>query len=703
VSEEDHWELHEQLADALAADAAEANVLSQQLGLPEDEASDVAAALAALGAATAFDDPDPLLASLLGSGEKIGDYEVLERVGRGGFGVVYRARDPVLNVDVALKLIPVSPGVEDEVQERFAQEARAVARLDHPNIVRVRTAGWDPRGPFLVMDFAPGESLQHRLEREGPLPPVEAVAIARQLAEALDHAHEHGVVHRDVKPDNVIVTPDGLARLTDFGLARDALAHGDSKVSRAGHALGTPGYWPPEQARGDLDAIGPASDVYGLGATLYALLTGRPPYTGPHTLAILEAMARRAEVPPPSAERAEVGSYQDAVCARCLEHDPQRRYPSARALADALAAWGTDAAERTPKTGGAVFAIVAAVVVLFALAAFVTGDDRDSPAPEAVVPVVPVDPVDVAPIPSQVVADPKSTPVGGHEATPWWDRQPDWRQVHVTAAPKTRAEATLVSDPLGQRVFMFGGSTRKTASSELWSWDGRAWRESLARGPAPSGRTGSAGIFDPRRRRLVIFGGRDEDGWQDDLWEWDGERWSQGSLPSAARSVSKPVAAQDLRRGVSVVLLGREIWEWSGGWSLRPSPPVTGRQLIWFQARERILLFGQDGRLWDYDGAAWNGASSPLPRTKLRFMWAVAAGDDAVLALVGSKPPKKRSAVLETWLYTSDTWRKVDAKSPAMRSLAGMAWLPARKHALLFGGERRRRAQGTTWLLSPTR
>ncbi|MBT7694460.1 MAG: serine/threonine protein kinase, partial [Gemmatimonadales bacterium] len=358
MSEEDHWELHEQLADALAADAAEANVLSQQLGLPEDEASDVAAALAALGAATAFDDPDPLLASLLGSGEKIGDYEVLERVGRGGFGVVYRARDPVLNVDVALKLIPVSPGVEDEVQERFAQEARAVARLDHPNIVRVRTAGWDPRGPFLVMDFAPGESLQHRLEREGPLPPVEAVAIARQLAEALDHAHEHGVVHRDVKPDNVIVTPDGLARLTDFGLARDALAHGDSKVSRAGHALGTPGYWPPEQARGDLDAIGPASDVYGLGATLYALLTGRPPfevdYLRSKGYAEIQRIIREEEPTKPSTKISTLGDALldiadlrrttpdalrrlmradlDWIVMRAMEKERTRRYDSPREL-----------------------------------------------------------------------------------------------------------------------------------------------------------------------------------------------------------------------------------------------------------------------------------------------------------------------------------------------------------------------------------
>jgi hypothetical protein len=247
-------------------------------------------------------------------------------------------------------------------------------------------------------------------------------------------------------------------------------------------------------------------------------------------------------------------------------------------------------------------------------------------------------------------------------------------------------------------VLLFGGSIKKTPTAELWAWNGERWQRSTGHGPPAL--SGAAGVFDQRRGRLVIFGGRGTGGWHDDVWEWDDVRWIRASLPPDARSTARPVAAYDAKRAVSVVLLGREVWEWDGKtWEKKPGPPVSGRQLLWFPARERILLFGQDGRLWDYDGTAWNGASSPLPRKKLKFMWAIPIGRGAVLALIGPKPPRKRKSELETWLYTGGTWRLLEAGNPAMQQMAGMAWLPGREQTLVFGGQRRRRA-GVTWLLS---
>ena len=694
MSDDERWELHDRLAEGLSADPGQAAALGEALGLPADEVDDVARALAALGAATELDPPDPTLVDPLGAGARIGDYEVRERIGRGGFGVVYRARDPVLDVDVALKLISAPPGVEGEVQERFAREARAVARLDHPHVVRVRAAGWDARGPYLVMDYVAGESLHRRLERDGPLPPAEAVAIARQLADALDHAHGQGVLHRDVKPDNVLLTSEGVAQLTDFGLARDALAGSTSQVSQDGHALGTPGYWPPEQARGDLEAIGPASDVYGLGATLYALLTGRAPYTGPHTLAILEAMARRAPIPPPSSLRPEVDGGLDAVCARCLAHDPQARFPTARALGEALAAWDPDSAPASRARPALVLLALAAPVLLAAGALAWTGGQRPAPP-------VTVDPLATAEIESSISAE-VATGAADDDPPPgpWWERRPTWRQLEVSG-PEVNGEATFVSDPVAARVLLFGGLSRKTPQGALWAWDGEAWRELPTTSPGPEPRAGAAGLYDLRRRRLVIVGGRGANGFCSDLWEWDGAGWTTAALPPDV-SPRRPAAAFDAARGVCVVLFGRELWEWDGErWTSKPSPPVSGRQLLYLAVRQRIQLLGQDGRLWDYDGESWNGASAPLPGSKLRFAWAVAAGDDAVVALAGPRLERKRSGRLETWLYRDGRWTRLEAGDPGQQVLAGLAWLPGRDQALTLGGARKRRSPVHTIVLAP--
>ncbi len=257
--------------------------------------------------------------------KKIGQYEVVAELARGAMGVVYRAREPALGRDVALKRLHRGVDASGSARGRFAREARALARLSHPNIVAVHFVGEDQGAPFLVMDLVEGTTLATILQQRGALPPREAMEVTRKLARALAHAHGIGIVHRDVKPANVLIGADGEPRLTDFGLAKDTTvdASTTAALSVAGGVLGTPGFWPPEQAKGELDRIGPRSDVFALGATLYAMLTGGPPYAGATLMEVVHAMQRPPA--PPSAANAAVDPALDALVLRCLDPDPEER------------------------------------------------------------------------------------------------------------------------------------------------------------------------------------------------------------------------------------------------------------------------------------------------------------------------------------------------------------------------------------------
>ena len=268
---------------------------------------------------------------------RVGPYELRGELARGGTGVVHRAWDPGLGREVALKLLKRGGDAGDAERRRFRREAEALARIRHRNVVRVHAAGDDAGRPFLVMELVEGETLQARLDRERRLAPREAVDLARRLAQGLAAAHRAGVLHRDIKPDNVLLSrTTGEPLLTDFGLAKDLSAtQSRSRLSIRGRFLGTPGYWPPEQARGELDAMGPRSDVYALGATLWALLVGRPPFEADSLVEALVA-AQEAAPEPPSRHAPDVPPGLDQVALACLEKDPARRYPSAEALAQDL-------------------------------------------------------------------------------------------------------------------------------------------------------------------------------------------------------------------------------------------------------------------------------------------------------------------------------------------------------------------------------
>ncbi|HBP22096.1 MAG TPA: hypothetical protein DEA08_30480, partial [Planctomycetes bacterium] len=281
-----------------------------------------------------------------------------EQLGRGGMGDVYRARHVQLGHEVALKLILDLEDAEPDLLERFHIEGQALARLRHEHLVAVLDAGRDARGrPWLAMELVEGEDLAERLKREGPLPPAEAALLVADLAEALAHAHERGVLHRDVKPSNVLLrASDGSALLTDFGLAKRLDRSG--RLTQTGEVLGSPGFLAPEQC-GSGEPNGPATDVYGLGALLFALLVGRPPCHGKgliHTLHLV------LEVPPTLP--AEVPAELARICARCLEKAAAARYSSAAELATELRDWSAALAQTTPRPQRAPLAALALVVAL---------------------------------------------------------------------------------------------------------------------------------------------------------------------------------------------------------------------------------------------------------------------------------------------------------------------------------------------------
>jgi serine/threonine-protein kinase len=264
-------------------------------------------------------------------------YEVLEPLGRGGMGVVYKARQTSLNRVVALKLLPAATHVGPQPATRFRTEAQAIARLQHPNIVQVYEAGEHEAVPFYSMEYVSGLSLA-RVLRDGPLPPRRAAECLEQVAHAVHYAHQQGVVHRDLKPANILLAACGVApgatpqavlvpKIVDFGLAKAFGAGPD--VTATGQVVGTPAYMAPEQLRGTAN-VGPASDVYGLGAVLYAALTGRPPFRGDTVYVILSQVGEREPELPRDLE---------TICLKCLEKEPQRRYPTAQAVADDLRRW----------------------------------------------------------------------------------------------------------------------------------------------------------------------------------------------------------------------------------------------------------------------------------------------------------------------------------------------------------------------------
>ena len=260
-------------------------------------------------------------------------------------GAVYRGYDPTSGREVAIKVLLKGREATHAQRTRFGREAKALAKVDHPNVVRLLDSGEDKGVPFLVMEYHASGSLGEALKTKS-FSPLSVAELGAGLAAGLEAAHDLGVLHRDLKPDNVLLSAEGVAKLTDFGLAKDLQREGQTQgLTHSGVFLGTPGYWAPEQAAGHAGSAGPAIDVYGLGATLYAALTGRPPIVGEGLIAILDATAN--ETPPLIRSlNPEVSKELESVVMRCLKKDPQARYATAGELRQVLEACAQPSQER---------------------------------------------------------------------------------------------------------------------------------------------------------------------------------------------------------------------------------------------------------------------------------------------------------------------------------------------------------------------
>jgi serine/threonine protein kinase/tetratricopeptide (TPR) repeat protein len=293
------------------------------------------------------EDEDALGSSAARMQTEFGDYELLEEIGRGGQGVVYRARQKSLNRTVALKLIGLGHWATEAHLKRFRREAEAAASLEHPGIVPIHEVGEREGTCYFSMGFIEGDQLDEVVRRE-PMPVRRAAELIAKVARTVHYAHEHNILHRDIKPGNILLDQEGEPHLTDFGLAR--LVETQSTITRTTEVLGTPSYMAPEQAVGNNSAITSATDVYGLGAVFYQLLIGHPPFAGGTTFEtvrlVLDAEPRQPRLLNPKIDR-----DLNTICLKCLEKDPRRRYASALALAEDLERWLKHEPIRARRTG----------------------------------------------------------------------------------------------------------------------------------------------------------------------------------------------------------------------------------------------------------------------------------------------------------------------------------------------------------------
>lgn len=309
---------------------------------------------------------------------QFGDYELLEEIGRGGQGVVFRARQKSLNRTVALKVISLGQWASKTHVMRFRREAEAAARLEHPGIVPIHEVGERDGSCYFSMQFIQGGQLDDSVQ-DKPMPGRQAAELIAKIARIVHHAHEHGILHRDIKPGNILLDVKGEPHLTDFGLAR--LVESESSVTQTLDVMGTPSYMAPEQAVGNNTATSSVTDVYGLGAVLYQLLTGQPPFAGGTTYDTIKLLLN-TEPRQPRVLNPKIDRDVSTICLKCLAKDPAQRYPSALALAEDLERWLRHEPIRARPTGFVTHAkkwvqrnpaISALIVVSLGLAAGISG------------------------------------------------------------------------------------------------------------------------------------------------------------------------------------------------------------------------------------------------------------------------------------------------------------------------------------------
>ncbi|MBW3540817.1 MAG: protein kinase [Planctomycetes bacterium] len=313
-------------------DRQPASTQALQATIPPSAAAEIARETIRPGEAASVPE---IAASAPGVGRSFGRYEILEALGQGAMGAVYKARDSQLDRIVALK-VPKFAGDGDGLLERFYREARAAAALRHPGICPVHDVGAIDGTHYISMGYIDGRRLSEFIQPQRPLPERQAAAVVRKIALALDEAHRHGVIHRDLKPDNIMLDGRGQPVVMDFGLARRSTGS-DVRATQTGQMLGTPAYMSREQVDGDVDRVGPSSDMYSLGVILYELTTGRLPFEG--SIASVLAQIVMGQPQSPSAHRPELDRRLESICLKMMARDAAARYGSMTAVAEALTAY----------------------------------------------------------------------------------------------------------------------------------------------------------------------------------------------------------------------------------------------------------------------------------------------------------------------------------------------------------------------------
>ena len=268
---------------------------------------------------------------------KVGSYDLLDQIAEGGMGTVYKGRNRESGQIVAIKIVPEGMADNHTLQTRFQKEFKAASNLDHPNVVRALEYGVLGGRPYLVMEFVDGESLGQRIERDGRIPEAEAIRIIALASQGLHHAHKNGMVHRDVKPDNIIVTKEGQVKLLDLGLVKEA--DNDVNLTRTGRGLGTPHFMAPEQFRNAKNAD-VKCDIYSLGATLYQMVTGELPF---RSMGPLDAWMKKInnELTPPSQIVPDLSERINWAILRAMSADPEKRPDSCREFVEDLTGYST--------------------------------------------------------------------------------------------------------------------------------------------------------------------------------------------------------------------------------------------------------------------------------------------------------------------------------------------------------------------------
>jgi Protein kinase domain len=596
----------------------------------------------------------------------IGPYQILRPLGQGGMATVYVARHPALPREVAIKVLTDNWARTEESTRRFLREARTSARLHHPNIVTVHDAGATDAVHYLVLDLVQGTDLHERLQREGALPPREAARIGRDLARAMAYAHGEGVLHRDLKPHNVLLDERGNALLTDFGLAKE-LDSDSLPLTKTGRLMGTPAYMSPEQAGFEGLEVGPGTDVYGMGAILYEALTGQPPFEGESLIALLARVVGQEPVPP-RATHPDVDAALEAIVLRCLEKDPQDRYPTMQALAEDLDAFldGRPVTARPPSAARrvrrwlrsrAVLISAVAAPVAVAGAVILTASLTQAAGPRA-------DPEPVV----GARATESALPADPQPVRAWrWTR---FEQEGRGPAPRFH-HAQAWTPELG--VVVHGGDDYRRVLGDTWAWSGEAWR--LLDDYLP--RTHHAMAYDSARRKLVLYAG----------------------------------AIKPIRRSITDLALDTlsDVYEWEGeGWAsdytVASPGPRFAHAMAWDADRAEVVMFGGGepggpegwslaGGLWAYDGQ-WrrldqDAPGAPAPRAQLGLVHDTLSGELLVLGGSGSAPPDLHGPphFADVSAFTpAGQWKVYPATELGPSPRRGFACASTPRGVVLYGG-----------------